>query len=217
LWVITSQLVTNEETAQQPDLPPAALMHNISTANQFDFDALEANRSGRLVFSQFVQAGKAIVYNLVFAVSLIILVGAVAIGFPAISSHDYASAFLPCSGAVVMLFVTGWIFTRRSGLGVERYGTGGNFLTFLHRLLLPIDLILWRVSRLEGEVETDQRYTTSGDNTNSDIRRYTYVYRIGEKEFTTNEEGYNVFPDHPQKCRIFYLPLSGVMVNLEVL
>ncbi len=218
--------------AEEPMFPTSAreIMLKVASANRFDTEALQTNREGRLTFSQFGQACKAILINLFFFASILALMVAVAIGFSAISSHEYPQAMLPCGGAVVMLFVTGWIFTKRTGLGVERYGAGEKLLTLFRRFLLPLDLILWRVSMLEGEVEKDKTvYTMAAgarssnslrdpkDYSATPTRRYSYFYRIGDAGFTATEEGYNVFPDHPPKCRIYYLPLSKVMVNLEVL
>lgn len=221
--LINGQLVSDGGDAQQPQVSPNTLMLNISAANHFDPDALQDNRSERMSFSQFMEALKAIGFTLVLFAAFIVLMAGVSLGFSALNQYDYFNAFLPCTGAVLMLFVVGWIFLKEKGLGVQRY-SADNITGFLRRLLLVPDLLLGRVSMVEGKVEKDQRVTRMSEsrsrgspNSFNDPRQYTYIYRMGNKEFTTTEEGYNCFPDAPQSCHIYYLPLSGVMVNMEVL
>lgn len=223
---INGQIVAEDNNT--PSAPPSSLELTsiLLSENGMDPDSLNENQCGRLSSIQFMDALKAIAFNIIIIAGVILLMLAVTVGFSAISGHDLFSALLPCTGAIVMLFVVAWIYSKRNS-GVERYGAD-SIPVFLQRLLLVLDLILWRVSKLEGNVIRDKREIKMSQDTDGSIRshedmsitapsRTIYVYRIGNKEFRTTEKGYGAFPDSPRLCRIYHLPLSEVMVNIEVL
>ena len=217
--------VNGQDMPEEGDVPsplrsPDALTRNLSKVNSFDYAALEINSSERLSFGQILNAVQVIVicsFVLVAAIWLFVNVPAV------FNSDKFINSALACGnsilGAVGLFGLGAWGLK----IGFQRY-LPDNFLGFLQRLLLGIDLLIGHVEVYEGAVSKDEEmstrqrtdYTSSIHKTET-VRNSSYFYRTEREKFRVSQDAFSAFPSEPINCRLYYLPLSRVMVNLEVL
>ena len=222
---VNGKLVSEEvESSQAPVALQAAQRGGVITANQFVADSIESNRLGRLSPRQFLEGWKTILFFASLTVGLISLIATASLGFGSIKSHNYLASILPCTGTILVFLFVAWLMQKVKTSSMERYW-GDNPFLFVRRLLLPLDLLMGRVSQIEGNVTASTRETpatksTGGIRDEIDHSRapstYQY-YQIEGREFATTSAGYSEFPPFPMQCRIYYLPLSSVMVNLEIM
>lgn len=215
---VDGQVMPGEGDVPSPLISPDALTRNLSKINCFDYAALETNRSERLSFSQILNAVQVIAICFFVLAAVIWLFVNVPVVF---NSDKFINGALACGNSVlgaVVLFGLGFWGLK---VGFQRY-LPDNFLAFLQRLLLGINLLVGRVEVYEGmvskkeEVSTRKQtdYTSSIHKTET-VRNSSYFYRTESGKFRVSQDAYSAFPFEPINCRLYYLPLSRVMVNLE--
>ncbi len=229
------QFVSAEGIVQLPQLSPETLTRKIAEANHFDYEALAGNRSGRLDFSQVFNALQVIGIVFIMLVALVWLMVNLPSGVTYLNSGEYQQALLPCGSSIVGIILMLGLFLLGKKISFERYSVK-NIFELPRRLLLIFDLLRGRVEIFEGLVSRDEVITTYESSTSQSFSkrqtRHTYFYLTAKDvstkpegvfsftvkdAFKVSEEGYDVFPANPQNCRLYYLPLSKVIVNLEVL
>jgi hypothetical protein len=83
--------------------------------------------------------------------------------------------------------------------------------------LMPIDLVRGRVANVEGSTTARVTEITQGTGAEPSDTRYYYSYRVGATDFEVSEEGYKTLPTWGAQCRVYYLPLSKALLNIEVM
>ncbi len=204
---------------------------SICEANHFDIEGFEKNRTGRLSSRQTLN----ILEVVGIALSVCILVGWLVLTLPTgtyIKSGDLIKAIIPCGSTIAgFLLVLGLIYLG-TRIGLERYNISSPRELPI-RLLVVVDLLLGRVKIFEGRVSRKMTETTRRASSSGKTINYAFFYQPLETDtplpgggqpgdkglcaFRVSEEGYNAFTVHPQQCRLYYLPLSKVIVNLEIL
>lgn len=209
-----------ERKAEKPESGADAIALKIAAANHFDIPSLESNRRGRLSGSQVVNALQVIGIFLVMTAGAVYLFINIAAGGELINAGQFRQAFLPCGSSLVVLIAIGGIYVLGEKVGIERY-MAKSPLDLLRKILVAVDLLLGKVEQLEGmaarstEIETS---THRKDDGFTETRKTTrYFYKVEGILFRVSEGGYSAFPPKAQKCRLYYLPSSLTIVNLEVL
>lgn len=202
------------------DPSPGGITHKISSANHFDPRALERNRSGRLSGGQYLNAFRVIGLFILMLAGAIYLFINIAAGGKSINDGQFQQALLPCGSSIAVFALVLWLYSLGDRIGIQRY-MARSPLDLLWKSLVVVDILLGKVDHYEGvvsrekEVETEYQKNSSGF---SEPRRTTrYFYRGGGNDFRVSEEGYSAFSSKSRRCRLYYLPTSKVIVNLEVL
>jgi hypothetical protein len=168
--------------------------HNrsLSQANGFDIGSLESNRSGRLTpgQAQQVRSHRRSWGNTLLVIGLICIVAGGWNLLPGHGDSEEGGRF----GAFMVVIVGIAILALRFTNAGRSYAT---------------EIEAGRVSSVEGFVRVRR---SSGSDGASD----SYFYRIEEREFQTTEAGANAIDAHT-RYRIYHLPDSDIMVNIEAL
>lgn len=218
----------NRETPPASRLSPSDLTLKIAQANVFDLNALDANRRGRLSNSQFF-VSLAAVGSFIFNVAgILYLFNFVPVGFMLIS-HAPLRGIGYLGIAVVVIAIFWWKGKYGESIGFDRYDIKDIRYIPLKSLLV-IDLLLWRIAEYHGPVShnkstgiirrRDQRDPNNPDRVDPFAEEQTinyYAYKAGDIKFPVSFEAHKALPGKLQDCRLYYLPLSKIMVNMEVL
>ncbi|MGB8645855.1 MAG: cytochrome c oxidase assembly factor Coa1 family protein [Anaerolineae bacterium] len=206
--------ITGFETA------PDVLTQNLVRANKFDADALDANRQGKLSAKQGWNMTETL--GLAFAILFVVLglLLACSIGFGSLNAGNWGAAAVPLAIGVALIAGIGVLFNLAKRTGADKYLT--NRRDTLPRLFfLAIDLIRGQVACVEGGVtrsyQRREDSTRSQDGSTDTFLIDLYAYSAGGKEFYVEEAGYKAFPEWEQQCRLYYLPMSKGLVNIEAL
>lgn len=210
-------------------LSPSELTDKIAQANVFDLSALERNRMGRLSVSQFF-VSLAVVGNAVFNVAGFFMLNYfIPVGFMSLRSNSFlkAAACFGVSIAVIAIFL--WKGKKGASIGFDRYDIK-DITQFPLKSLLIIDLLLWRVAEYRGSVSSDKAtgiVRTKDYRDPDNLTRVNpfseeqtvnyYSYKAGRDKFPVSFEAYKALQGKLQDCRLYYLPLSKIMINMEVL
>ena len=218
----------NREIQPASRLSPSELTFKLAQANVFDLNALETNRRGKLSTSQFL-VSLAAVGSFIFNVAgILFLFNFVPVGFMLIS-HDLLRAIGYLGIAVVVIVIFWWKGKYGKSIGFDRYDIKDIRYIPLKSLLV-IDLLLWRVAEYHGPVSQDKstgiiRTRDHRDPNNpgrvdpfaEEKTINYYAYKADKNKFPVSVEAYKALPGKLQDCRLYYLPLSKIMVNMEVL
>ncbi len=209
-----------DEKIAGPDGTADAITQQLVQANKFDPAGLEANREGKISANQQRTIMEALGLGMALLFAIPGLVLACGIGFNSLNAENWLGAAIPIAIGVVLFGGIGYLILLTKRTGTDKYLT--NRRDALPRLLLMgIDLIRSNVASAEGPVmpthdvrETESR---SDNGSTSTSRVDLYAYRVGGQEFYVEEEGYNAFSAPGLNCRLYYLPMSKALVNIEVL
>lgn len=218
----------NREIQPASRLSPDELTLKIARANVFDINALEANRRGRLSTSQFL-VSLAAVGSFIFNIAgIFYLFNFVPVGYM-LMPHAPLRAISYWCVAVIVIAIFGWKGKYGKSIGFDRYDIK-NIQYIPLKGLLVIDLLLWRIAEYHGPVSHDKstgiiyvREHRDPDNPGrvdpfADKQTINYyAYKAGDIKFPVSFEAHKALPGKVPDCRLYYLPLSKIMVNMEVL
>ncbi len=212
-----------DDDAIEVHLSPQELTQNLVTVNGLNANALEKNKAGRITLSQIWNYIKSVLMIPLWGISL----GMLYIGgnrsryddMERLTTYQQANrnSFSFFMGSILMVIVAViliiWLFKQTLRGGFVRYYPQ-DFLQVPQKLLALIDVLVGRVEMFHGTTvrHSDKFPAYLGRRQNT-----VYFYMIENELFRVTSEGYTQFPDAPQQCRIYYLPMSKVLVNMEVL
>lgn len=210
-------------------LSPSELTQKIAQANVFDLNSLEANRSGWLSRKQLLVSVAAVGSFLFSVAGFFALNYFVVVGFVSLFSHSPLKVVISLGVSVAIIAIFWWKGKKGGAIGLDRYAIKDLGQIPL-KCLLVVDLLRGRVSEYRGPVS---HHTSTGivrtnerrdwDNpgwVNPFAEEHTihyYAYKAGREVFPVSVEAYEALQGKPQDCRLYYLPLSKIMVNMEVL
>ncbi len=220
---IDGQAVPEADFGFPSSASPFELTRKLSETNKFDYDALEQNRAGQLAFSQVLNGVQVIaICLLVIAAAIWLIMNVPAALENLFQTGLFLDGALACFNSILGVAVLFGLAMWGLKIGFQRY-IPENVLVFLQRLLIGVDLLLGRVEKYEGQVSKDEAETITtqrnSDGSGPTRTEYTssYFYLTGHDQFRVSRDAYEAFPSTPITCRLYYLPLSKVMVNIEVL
>lgn len=212
-----------EEEKLKEQLSPQELTKNLVIANGLDTDALEANIAGRVSLSQIWNYIKFILMVPLWVIGI----GMLYVGGTRSNIRDpqrlttyeqmHHNSFSFFMGSILMFIVAVvlliWLFKQWGRGGFERY-LPQDIFQLPQKLLTLVDLLIGRVEMVEGLVTRQlEKFSTPLSRRQSPV----YFYMINDELFRVPPKGYDQFPELPKPCRIYYLPKSKVLVNLEKL
>jgi hypothetical protein len=124
--------------------------------------------------------------------------------------------------SLICIAVAGWSFLQGTSGSSEGGRVGAVTVLIIGAILLvlrftdfgrsfAVELAAGRVSRVDGFIQV--RHSSSNRDSGT---QHSYFYNIGGQEFEATEEGAKLI--EPQsRYRIYYLPNSNIMVNIESL
>lgn len=200
------------------DYASGKLLIDIYTANHFDQTALEINRSGRLSGRQYLNAFQVFGLVLLMIGGVVYLFRRIPLGGSYINSGQFQQAFLPCGGSIVVFILVLLLYALGGRIGLERY-LAKTPQDLLRKMLVVVDIFLGQVEAFEGMVsrgtEIETTYIKKEGGFREPQKTTRYFYKSDGEAFRVSEEGYAAFPSKPRMCRLYYLPTSKVIVNLE--
>ncbi len=198
---------------------PNELSQRLALANRLDLGALTTNRDGHLSLNQISTILGGIAVEVLFYVGLVAMLGAAALGFVSLNSQAWLGAIVPCGAAILLMVMTGLAFNYSKRIGADRYDRAPWTIG-----LVILDVLLGRVQSAGGmtsrrmEVyESRSRRYESRRTTDTGMTRYSYSYDVDGNSVNVSEAGYNAFPEATLNCQLYYLPLSKMLVNLQVM
>ncbi len=216
---------TRRESAPPNVLAGNDLTIKLARVNRLDLDALTTNRDGRLSPKQIGAILGSLVLELLFYVGIIGFVIAVIAGFSAPNFRNPAAMVEPCGIVIVLVVLVGLLYYFGRRVGADKYDRS----PWTMGLVIP-DVLLGRVKSVEGMTSAEKQvsYTrnrrqykemgvenpTVGEMRGASSARY--FYSVLDEMINVGEAGYEAFPKTSIKCRVYYLPLSKMLVNLEV-
>ena len=204
---------TQKTVGNEGGIPPITTQ-TLASANRFDHNALETNRAGRVSFSQVLNVVQFAGYILLLIVGLIMaLVTGAGTNNDGYSTNNFTQSVFSCVIGFATIAFLIWVYIQGGKLGAERYRPR-DILELPGKFLIPVDLLRGRVEIFEGTVE---RSTASTPRSPFGLRRKLHLYVTETDSFCVTGQGYEAFPSEPRNCRVYYLPLSRVIVNLELL
>ena len=198
----------------QIDTPtPESISKKIADDNGFDRNALGSNRQGRISFQQVLNALKAtsLLPLIIIAAFWVSMSGATSQGYMSNSSRNLLDAVVSCLNFTLSIVFAFWLYGQARKIGLARY-MPADFFDLPRKFLIIIDLIRGQVDAFDGLVE---RYKSAPRSFIPGVRE-SYFYAISDAMFRVPEKGYEAFPAEAQSCKLYYLPLSKVIVNLEI-
>ena len=187
-------------------------------SNHFDEGGLDINRAGRLSARQLLNAVQVLALVLIMAIGAGFTIWYIPKGFGFINAGQFQQAFIPCGSSVAGLGFVLYLYYLGSKIGIDRYFAKSP-MDLLQKMLVVVDIILGRVEMFEGRVargtEVETTYEKKSDGMMEPRRTTRYFYYGGDIAFRVPSEGYEAFPSKAQNCRLYYLPSSKVIVNLE--
>lgn len=199
---------------------PSELTRKITRVNIFDATGLEANRAGRLSLNQFL-VSLAAVGSFVFNIAgIYLLIRNFAVGTIYLRASDTPLKSIPMYAVVLLVIaIFWWKGAKGKSIGFDRYEIK-NIYELPSKGLLVVDLILWRVAEYQGPVmryTDDSVYYTGTNSPAPDQHTVSHCYyRTTWDKFPVSKEAFDTLPaGKTQEYRLYYLPLSKIMVNLE--
>lgn len=216
------------EKAAQNRYTPDELTRKLAEVNKFDLNSLSANRQGRLSVNQFLVSLAVSISFIVNFVCYYFVIRGVVSGWILISFGSTLQGIGWLAAAVTAVIV----FWGKSKLGprfgFERYAAKD--LSYLPiKILVVIDMLRGRVEEYRGTVFREMSsgivYTRDHRNPENPFKRDPFAekqkifypeYNADNVKFPVSFEAYDALTVRIQDCRLYYLPLSMIMVNLEV-
>jgi hypothetical protein len=191
---------------------------NIYEANHFDEAGLESNRAGRLSASQTLNAFQVIGLLILMIIAAGFAIGYISRGAALINSGKFQQAFLPCGSSIVGFALVLFLSNAGGRIGMDRY-LAKSPVDLIQKMLSVVDIIFGKVEVFEGSVsrgtEVETTYVKKSDGFTEPRRTTRYFYYGGKTAYRVSQDGYESFPGQTQKCRLYYLPSSGIIVNIE--
>jgi hypothetical protein len=223
----------NREIQPANRLSPSELTLKIAQANAFDPHALEANRRGRFSSNQILVSLAAVGSFIFTIVGVYLLFTFIPVGLIFLTSNSPLKAVIPFGISICIIVIFWWRGKKGRSIGFDRYAVK-EMRHIPLKSLLVIDLLLRRVAEYRGPVSHDkstglfdmrrrdennpERRVHSGADSSPDYVRVNYYsYKADQEIFPVSFEAYSALPGKVQDCRLYYLPLSKIMVNMEIL
>ena len=170
------------------------LTARLARANGFNFDALNANREGKLTTAQKVK------YLAIFAsvtiAGLCVATVLIVSFFLVADTLEGAWWLLP----IVLVIVVLALLLMRRQFSILR--------DYLEGEVVAIRGLVSKSEVLSRGYEGDESMTPTSD--------VTYYYKIKRHRFTVNEDGYAALNEEMRYC-LYFLPRSQKLVNIEAL
>jgi Cytochrome oxidase complex assembly protein 1 len=214
-----------ETTTDASALTPHALTQELARANKLSLDSLDANHAGHLSSQQMKVVLETFGFALVLPVVFLGLIVACGAGFFALqhgfsdqNTGDLAQGGVLLVIGALLLIGVGLLINQIKRTGTDKYLSQRRIFQLF---LMPIDLIRGQVASVEGSTTPEVATITQRERGNIDYdptaTHHYYSYRVAGTEFEVSEESYNAFPKSGVRCRIYYLPLSKALLNVEVM
>lgn len=210
-----------KETTDSSALDPHALTLALARANVFSFDSLDANHAGHLSSQQMKVVLETFGFAILIPVCFLGMIGAGIVGFLSLqqgfSEQNVGSmveGVIFIIVAVMCLVGTGLLINRTKSNGTDKYLSERRIRQLLQ---MPIDLVRGRVAMVEGSTIPHVEEISTNDHDGTGNTNYYYSYSVAGTSFGVDYEGYRALPKWGAQCRVYYLPWSKAMLNIEVM